>query len=238
MSSNPKYHGQVLQDKFLNEVLFQDKRDGFFVDVGAHDGLTISNTLFFERELGWRGICIEPLPNIFCQLVQNRGCDCLRGCAYHRNGFLPFSKISGYAEMLSGLRETHPEAHRERITRELQEFGGSEEIINVRSFRLEDVFDLFNVRKVSYLSVDTEGAELQVLQGINFHKVLFDAIQCEVNYPEMRAPIEQLLTPYGYLRFAQLEGDDLYVRQELLALCARNISASSFAGAVKQGEGV
>ena len=51
---------QCGQDKFLVENIFKEKRNGFFVDVGAHDGVYISNTAVFEKEYSWSGICIEP----------------------------------------------------------------------------------------------------------------------------------------------------------------------------------
>src|SRR5262249_43476778 len=108
--STGMYHGQVKQDQFLNENLFKNQKGGFFVDVGAHNGLTINNTLFFEQELGWHGICIEPIPGRFKELAANRNCEVLRGCAYDRNMMLPFTKISGHAEMLSGIGAAYPDA--------------------------------------------------------------------------------------------------------------------------------
>ena len=59
---NFQYYSQFKQDQFLNEVLFNNKKNGFFIDIGAHDGVTISNTLFFEKQNDWKGICIEPNP--------------------------------------------------------------------------------------------------------------------------------------------------------------------------------
>ena len=53
-----------------NKKIFKNKRDGFFLDIGANDGITLSNSYFFEKELGWKGICFEPLKNAF-QKLQN-----------------------------------------------------------------------------------------------------------------------------------------------------------------------
>ena len=47
-------------------------KNGFFVDVGAHDGISINNTLYFERNNGWKGINIEPIKKVFDNLVINR----------------------------------------------------------------------------------------------------------------------------------------------------------------------
>jgi hypothetical protein len=48
----PTYYSQVDQDRILNEEVFCGMRNGVFVDVGAHDGISLSNTLMFEREFG------------------------------------------------------------------------------------------------------------------------------------------------------------------------------------------
>ncbi|MCH7535874.1 MAG: hypothetical protein IH948_09075 [Bacteroidetes bacterium] len=63
-----KYYSQLGQDRFLDEEIFKRKRDGFYVDVGAVDGLHFNNTLFFERERHWKGMCIEPNPIEFRKL--------------------------------------------------------------------------------------------------------------------------------------------------------------------------
>lgn len=94
------YHNQVEQDKILNKMFFKNKKYGMFLDIGAHDGLTGSNSCFFERELQWTGICIEPIPEIYEQLCKNRKCKCINACAYNKNGTTKFNRISGYSEML------------------------------------------------------------------------------------------------------------------------------------------
>lgn len=68
----PTYYSQYQQDRILNEFIFRNARAGAFLDIGAYDGVLFSNTCFFERDLGWRGICVEPTPHIFAQLRKNR----------------------------------------------------------------------------------------------------------------------------------------------------------------------
>ena len=131
------YHSQSNQDRYLNENYFNGKRCGFFVDVGAHDGVSISNTLFFERELGWKGICIEPIPDIFKSLSENRISLCINACAYNRNTVVEFKHISGYSEMLSGIVSSYNPLHNRRISNELSIHGGSENTISVDAVRLD-----------------------------------------------------------------------------------------------------
>jgi hypothetical protein len=56
-----EYYSQYKQDKFLHENIFKDHINGIFVDAGAHDGISLNNTLFFEKNYNWTGINIEPI---------------------------------------------------------------------------------------------------------------------------------------------------------------------------------
>ncbi len=67
-----KYFSQYNQDKFLKEVVFSNKKEGFFIDIGAHNGILFSNSLFFEKFNDWSGICVEPNPSVFTKLILNR----------------------------------------------------------------------------------------------------------------------------------------------------------------------
>lgn len=205
-----KYYSQWNQDQWLNENLFKSKRNGFFVDVGAHDGETLSNTLFFEKELGWSGICIEPIPEVFHQLQTKRNATCIQGCAYNRDGKIPFKRIKGYSEMLSGIEEAYCQKHSNRIRSELASFGGCEETIEVDTFRLATLFEKYSISHVDYLSIDTEGSELQILEGIDFDKVRIDVIEIEVNYHN---PIfKTFFENNGYSFKVKLGGDDVYTK--------------------------
>jgi hypothetical protein len=59
----------------LTYLYFGAKKDGFYIDIGANDGKSYSNTFIFEN-IGWDGICVEPLPIVYKLLMQNRQCDC------------------------------------------------------------------------------------------------------------------------------------------------------------------
>ena len=80
-----KYYGQYQQDKYLDK-LFKGKSNGTFVDIGAHDGLTFSNSYFFEKERNWKGVCLEPIPEIFAKLNETRNCIKINGCVSNKVG--------------------------------------------------------------------------------------------------------------------------------------------------------
>jgi hypothetical protein len=71
-----KFHSQVGQDQFLLENFFRGRRGGVFVDIGARDGERFSNSLFFERSMGWTGLCVEPQSSAYAKLKASRKAIC------------------------------------------------------------------------------------------------------------------------------------------------------------------
>jgi FkbM family methyltransferase len=71
-----KFYSQSDQDKWVLEIL-ENKRNGFFVDVGAYDGIQTSNTYTLEKEFDWNGICVEANPEVFAKLLKGRSCMCV-----------------------------------------------------------------------------------------------------------------------------------------------------------------
>jgi len=63
MNENQKYYSQLGQDKWVLEKL-DYKENGFFIEIGAYDGITLSNTYSLEKDFGWDGICVECNPEI------------------------------------------------------------------------------------------------------------------------------------------------------------------------------
>ena len=53
-------YSQYGQDIILNDRIFKNKKNGYFIDIGAYDGVCFSNTLLYEEKFDWNGICIEP----------------------------------------------------------------------------------------------------------------------------------------------------------------------------------
>lgn len=187
------YTSQWGQDKFIDD-LFNHKENGIFVDIGAHNGKTLSNTYFLETQRKWTGICFEPIPEIFEELERNRRCVCIEGCAYNKICELNFKKLTGHTEMLSGIVETFHPNHLERINNELQAFGGTEENIKVQAFTLSSILSKYNITHVDYLTIDTEGSELQVLEGIDFNNVDITYIDIEHNYSDYIQDVEYLVS--------------------------------------------
>lgn len=213
-SSSCKYYSQkgVSQDQYVNERFFHNKRNGVFIDVGAHDGKKYSNSYFFEKELGWNGICIEPLETPFQQLQKRRKCICVNACISSQEGLLKFFKVSGAPEMLSGIIDTYNEKHYNRLKIEIERDGGTLSIIEVPAYRLETLLEKHNIKLVDFLSIDTEGSELDILQSINFAKVKIHVI-CVENNDYCRTPeIKNFLISQGFRLVDYLkQSDEVYV---------------------------
>jgi FkbM family methyltransferase len=193
------FHSQYKQDEFLEKNIFKAFKNGFFVDVGAHDGVTINNTLYFERTNGWKGINIEPMSNVFEKLVVNRPESINIKCAVSNvDGSAEFYFNTGYTDMLSGLKETYDPRHLNRLKSENSQMGSKTSLVTVETKRLETIFDQYSVKHINYLSIDVEGAELEVIKSIHFDKVFIDVIEFENNYNDTSIPIIAYLEDKGY----------------------------------------
>lgn len=203
------YYSQFEQDRFLDEVVFGKQRGGFFVDVGAHDGLTYSNSAFFEFYRSWDGFCVEPNPQVYEKLKTARRVRCENCGLGAVEGVLRFTSISGYAEMLSGFTDFYAEEHKQRIARELKKHGGTATELQIAVQPLANLLD--SHKTVDFMSIDTEGNELEVLKGIDFSKQHIRVLVIENNYQDNR--VSEFLKEYNYLKVFTLDTDNVFVLQ-------------------------
>jgi FkbM family methyltransferase len=195
----PQYYSQFGQDKFLDTKVFKGFRDGIYMDIGAHDGISLNNTLYFERELGWRGVNIEPNPDVYEKLLQNRpNSACVKCAVSSENGTAEFLVNTGYTEMLSGLKHTYDKRHLERIETEEKTSNSSHQTIQVDTRRFDTICENLGINRIHYLSIDVEGAEFDVIQSIDFSKVFIDVIDFENNYKDKSKMIVDYLHERGY----------------------------------------
>lgn len=201
-----KFYSQFGQDQFIYENLFKNKTNGFFVDIGAYDGESTSNSLFFEN-LGWSGICIEPNPVMFDQLKKIRSCTCLPYAVSDKQGTFQFFQINDGPSTLSGLVDEFTESSISRINRELKSLTSGFDYINVECNTFNNIV---NVNDIDILSLDTEGNELKILQSIDFNKFNIKTITVENNDYDLK--FSNFLTTIGYTFVTRLGCDEIYVK--------------------------
>jgi FkbM family methyltransferase len=188
------FNSQDNQDKYLETNIFKGYKNGFFVDVGAHDGVSINNTLYFDKYNNWTGINIEPIKPVYDRLVSNRPNNINLNCAVcNKDGETEFLCNTGYTEMISGIKDTFDQRHLQRLENENRQMGSTTQVITVNTKKLETICDEHNISHIHYLSIDVEGAEFEVIKSINFDKVFIDVIGFENNYNDVSVPIVEYL---------------------------------------------
>ena len=213
-----EYHSQYGQDRYFDQEIFKGKTNGFFLEIGSDDGISLSNTYFFEKNRNWRGICVEPRKVAFDILVNNRGCICENACIAEDNGQKEFLEIKGSGAMLSGLYDNYDPKHLERIERE--HGGDTKTILQVKCITVDDLLKRHDVINIDYCSIDTEGNEMDVLNSIDFSRVKIHFFTIENNYHDPR--LEQFMEKNGYLLIDELRCDEIYgLKEDILSLQIR-----------------
>ena len=201
LSARAAKHGecskaQLQQDVFVLLAL-QDKRDGYFVDVGAASGVALSNTYLLEK-LGWSGILVEPARCWHNILLSSRRSTLDTRAAWWGSGLrLPFIEPSdAYLASLACRADDDGFA----VTRHK-----SATVYDVTTVSLTDLLIEHEAPpNIDYLSLDTEGSESDILETFDFNKYRFQVITCEHNFHKgHREKTLDLLTKNGYRRVCE-----------------------------------
>ncbi len=172
------------------------RHDGYFVEIGGDDGIGNSNSYLLEKEFGWQGIMVEANPRLYKMICQNRNCTTVNYAAYKTGGkILEFVDAGAVGGLVNELQD---DIHMGVRDKKIQ----SGNIIKVPTLRGDDIFQHNNAPKlIDYLSVDTEGSELSVLQSIDFStwKICMITVEHAGNQ-DKRQQVMSYLEPYGYER--------------------------------------
>lgn len=187
-------------DKLLESLL--PHRDGFYVELGANDGALASNTYYFELKKNWTGVLIEPCPNLYLSCLKRRGEQNYVFC----NACVPFDYTDRFVLMRYSDSMTISEdlnldigdadafiksGNKHLLPGEGEfEFGAKAETLNA-------LLEKANAPSlIDFLSLDVEGAELAVLQGVDFTRYTFKYMLIECRDIER---LNNFLSPLGYL---------------------------------------
>lgn len=197
---------QLYQDLFVL-FLTNAKSDGFFVEFGATDGVSLSNTYLLETKFNWKGILSEPAKKWHNKLQANRTCSVDERCVWSVSGekveFIeaPRGEFSSIKSFVGS--DMHAAARRGGVA------------YSVETVSLVDLLDFHGAPStIDYLSLDTEGSEFDILKAFDFNSYDIRVITCEHNYTPARDKIYDLLLSKGYKRvFEELSlHDDWYVK--------------------------
>ena len=202
--TSPSQNGQDLFALAANKM----KQGGFFVEFGATDGVTSSNTYLLETMFSWTGILAEPSKYYHDALRKNRQASISENCVWTTSGEnLPFMEATiPELSSLQGFEGVDMNRRSQKPSRRYE----------VESISLLDLLRRFNApRTIDFLSVDTEGSEFEILNSFDFSQYVFNAICVEHNYGSSRGLIANLLGLHGYVRVLESSSkwDDWFVRK-------------------------
>jgi FkbM family methyltransferase len=201
-----KSKSQLFQD-LLVLFLLKKKKNGYFVEFGATNGISFSNTYLLEKDFHWRGVLAEPGRVWHEDLAQNRDCRIDRRCVWDTsNERLQFNETE-CAELSTVNELTKKDS--------LASSRINNKKYNVETVSLNELLMQSNApSSIDFMSVDTEGSELRILSQFDFNKYRVKVICVEHNFSETdRAEIYNLLVRNSFERvFTEYSHfDDWYV---------------------------
>ena len=176
-----EYKSQIGQDKYFIENINMNRRDLYFVDIGAHNGVTFSNTYCLEKYLDWNGLCVEANDSTYDNLILNRNCKCVNECVYSVSGKeveleIPLSNpLSEGNDMIVRIKKD------EKIINDFwcNQFKETKTLKKITK-TLTEIFEENNVPSlINYMSIDIEGYELDALKGLDFEKYSIEFLTIE-----------------------------------------------------------
>jgi FkbM family methyltransferase len=176
-----------LDQKLLKYLNFES---GFYIECGANDGINQSNSWYFDKYKNWKGILIEPIPRLFKELKNNRNC---------KNIFINKYLVS----------EKYSKEYIYITDKNLASKIEKNSSLKVEVSTLNKILKENNAPKIINLfSLDVEGYEFEVLEGINFSKYKFEFILIETN---KSIKLKKYLQNKSYLFIKELsDGDFLF----------------------------
>ena len=185
MTSHTRTHADQHQDLWvLHET--RRKSDGYFVEFGAADGMGGSNTLLLEREFGWRGILAEPNPIWHADLKRNRSAQIDGRCVFTATGNRIKFAATEYPFIATIADFTASDSHAKSRAKH--------DLIDVETISLNDPLAAHGApRMIDYMSIDTEGSELAILEEFDFARWDVRLFSIEHNLTPREQAIDRLM---------------------------------------------
>ena len=203
-------HASENEEEWIIRHFFNDRRGGFFVEVGANHYRTLSKTWFLETSLDWSGIAVEPLQAFEADYVTHRP----------RTRFFPLfvgDRSDETAQLFVLSRATPVASSREDFVRK---FGTPDRVFTVPTITMNDLLDRAKVTTIDFLSMDIELHEPKALSGFDIERFKPTLVCIEGLLP-VRQPILNYFARHGYVlngRYLRADRENLYFIPLALAL--------------------
>ena len=208
---NRKSVSQVGQDFWVFGEVFNEKQNGYFVEIGSADGVTFSNTFLLEKRYNWLGVCIEASPSYFKQLQSIRTAICLDTCVDSKEDEVTFSSKGLFGGIIDEFTDNKSSSSIDKTT----------DLIRLKTRPLVSILEEVNApRIIDYLSIDVEGAEDRILSEFPFDKYYFNCLTVE----RPKARLREVLHQNEYLLIKEIpELETFYIHKSFLEDYKRNV---------------
>lgn len=160
------FYGQAQEDQYLYNTYFNTKKNGKYIELGAMDGILYSNTKFFEDNLEWSGILIEPNIHQYNKLIINRPNNYLfNNLVSDIDEYVEFKFFVDNYAGVSGVTKTLPSEHFSGFFSIIKEPQGS---VRIKPVTLKSIIEKTDIKHFDFLSLDVEGHEVNVLKSWDF----------------------------------------------------------------------
>jgi FkbM family methyltransferase len=186
---------------------------GFFLEAGAHDGYTQSNTYWLEHFRGWHGLLVEPMPELAAEARKSRPTSTVVQCALVRTatpGQTVRMRFGDLMSMVDGARESDwPRNGTILGWRDPYE-------LDVDARTLSSLLDEVGSPEIDLLSLDVEGLEASALQGLDLERHAPRYVLVEIHDRDRNQPLIDAVLAARYVEHGWLSPLDLlYVRRDV-----------------------
>lgn len=200
---NEKFYSQSGQDKIIKNFFFPNKKHGFFVEVGAYNGIQGSNCFHFEKYLNWNGIAFEPSIIQFEKLKVNRNCLLIN------KAIGPLEKEVEFIEVQEGLSQMSGINDENFIGKDIVTNDPKSKIVKTKIHTTTFEKNIQENQEIDYLSVDIEGGEMELIESIDFNKFSIKVISVE-NYPPEKQNFKKFFESKNFKYFERIGNDEIF----------------------------